>query len=334
MPSATSRNTITRQWELLKLLPSRPPGLSASALQQALADAGYQTSKRTVERDLVDLSLTFPLLCNDQSLPFGWYWAPGQSADLPGITLSDALTLRLVEESIRPLIPGSMLKGLEPRFSMASRKLESMSENSHARWLGKVASVQPELTTLPPQINAEVMETIQNATLAERQLEVEYHSRYKGKVSRFVLNPHALVQRSNTTYLIATVGAHTDLRQFALHRFRLAQQRDTPAELVADFDLEAYIGSGAMQFGSGERIQLEARVTGALVELLGEAPISADMQLVAQEEGVLLTATVTNSWELRWWLLSHAGSIRVLQPDALREEVIARLQRGLELYRS
>ena len=32
MPSNTTRNTILRQWELLKLLPSRGPGKTATAL--------------------------------------------------------------------------------------------------------------------------------------------------------------------------------------------------------------------------------------------------------------------------------------------------------------
>lgn len=332
MPLATSRNTISRQWELMKLLPSRPPGLSASALQQALTDAGYQTSKRTVERDLVDLSLTFPLLCNDKSTPFGWYWAPGQSADLPGVTLSEALTLRLIEDSIRPLIPGSMLKGLEPRFSMASRKLESMGANSHARWLSKVASVQPELATLTPQINAAVLDVIQNATLTERQIKAKYHSLHKAKIASYILNPHALVQRSNTTYLIATVANHTDLRQFALHRFEQVQQLENPAEIAEGFDLNRYIDSGAMQFGSGERIHLHAWVSNGFANLLRETPISHDMQLSEAEDGALLNATVGSSWELRWWLLSHTGSIKVLQPQALQKEIVGYLHRGLDLY--
>ena len=332
MASVASRNTITRQWELLKLLPSRPPGFSAGELQQALSDAGYQISKRTVERDLVDLSLTFPLLCNDKSMPFGWYWAPGQSADLPGVTLSEALTLRLIEDSIRPLIPGSMLKGLEPRFSLASRKLESLNGNNHARWLGKVASVQPELTTLPPQIKAEVLDVIQSATLAEQQIQVRYHSRSKDQAASYTLNPHALVQRSNTTYLIATVGEHADLRQFALHRFQCAEQLEAAAEIAADFDLDIYIRSGAMQFGSAENIRLEAWVNSQFAGLLRESPISADMQLTEAEGGELLSATVANSWELRWWVLSHTGSIRVMQPAALKDNIVGYLQRGLDLY--
>jgi hypothetical protein len=36
---------------------------------------GFTVSKRTVERDLNELSLIFPLERNDKSIPFGWHWS-------------------------------------------------------------------------------------------------------------------------------------------------------------------------------------------------------------------------------------------------------------------
>jgi predicted DNA-binding transcriptional regulator YafY len=71
MPSSTSRRTIARQWELLKQLPGKGPGLSAAELCGRLQSSGHQVSKRTIERDLVELSQLFPLQCNDKGIPSG-----------------------------------------------------------------------------------------------------------------------------------------------------------------------------------------------------------------------------------------------------------------------
>ncbi|MFI7856539.1 MULTISPECIES: WYL domain-containing protein [Pseudomonas] len=79
MPSHPTRHTIARQWQLLKLLPDRHPGMSSTQLQAALARAGHKTSKRTVERDLNELAMLFPLHCNSKGMPYGWYWQPGLS---------------------------------------------------------------------------------------------------------------------------------------------------------------------------------------------------------------------------------------------------------------
>lgn len=190
MPSATSRSTLARQWELLKMLPSKGPGITTTELQNLLNDAGHTATKRTVERDLVELSRLFPLQCNNRGMPYGWHWMPGKSAELPGITLSEALTLRLVEDSIRPLIPAFMLKALEPRFHLARQKLEAMSEeNLSARWFDKVASVQPELTQIPPEVKADLLETIQQALLNDVQLNCRYYSAHKKQFHTFTLNP-------------------------------------------------------------------------------------------------------------------------------------------------
>lgn len=83
-PSAKAHSTVSRQWELLRQLPSKSPGITSSEIITRLQSAGYTISKRTIERDLIDLSLMFPLQCNDASAPYGWYWKPGVSVELQG----------------------------------------------------------------------------------------------------------------------------------------------------------------------------------------------------------------------------------------------------------
>ncbi|MCY1309659.1 WYL domain protein [compost metagenome] len=99
-----------------------------------------------------------------------------------------------------------------------------------------------------------------------------------------------------------------------------------------DFDLQRYIDSGAMQFGIPRQIKLHAWVTDNLARLLNETPLSPDMKLVDEAEGATLTATVNDTWELKWWALSHAGSIQVREPSELRSELRERLAAGLELH--
>ncbi len=59
MPKSSLRLAVARQWELLKKLPARGPGLTASQITAWLKAQGYPVSKRAVERDLNDLSANF-----------------------------------------------------------------------------------------------------------------------------------------------------------------------------------------------------------------------------------------------------------------------------------
>ncbi|MBL4835035.1 MAG: WYL domain-containing protein [Pseudomonas sp.] len=335
MSSTSARSTLARQWELLQLLPGGTPGISASEIRQKLVNSGHQASKRTVERDLIELSRLFPLQCNSKGTPYGWYWKPGKSANLPGISISEALTLKLVENSIRPLIPRFMLEGLEARFAQARDKLDALAaENPTARWPTCVASVTPNMILLPPKTSAETLEAIQQALLSEKQIRASYQSSGKQQIRQMSLNPLALVQRGHTTYLLATSDGFSDVRQYALHRFQSAERLDSPCEVPSGFDLQHYIDQKLMQFGQQGVLILQAWVSERLADILAETPLSEDMVLTSfnDGEGFQLTATVTDTWELRWWLLSHTGAIVVHQPQALRDELRMRLEEGLGQY--
>lgn len=328
------RSTITRQWELLKLLPARGPGLTSKELAVRLNDEGLSVSKRTVERDLTELSCLFPIQCNDRSKPYGWYWHRDASLDIPGISMAEALSLRLIEETVRPLLPHSVLESVESRFLLAKEKLASLGEGQALlNWSKKVAHVPAVLQQIPPHIEPDILETIQTALLNERCVDVMYHSVGKEVAQPMCLHPLALVQRGTVTYLIARVNDYTDERMFALHRVTAAELTDRVVQNAKGFDLKAYLAGGAFQFSTGANIELKVRVyKREVIQLVRESPLSED-QIIQENSGhVDVHATVADSWQLRWWLMSWGEHIEVQEPLALREELGQRLLKAAEFY--
>jgi predicted DNA-binding transcriptional regulator YafY len=62
MPKASLIPALVRQWEILKTIPTRRPGITAKELTDYLNEKKeYKVSKRTVERDLVNLAEAFGL---------------------------------------------------------------------------------------------------------------------------------------------------------------------------------------------------------------------------------------------------------------------------------
>jgi predicted DNA-binding transcriptional regulator YafY len=147
------------------------------------------------------------------------------------------------------------------------------------------------------------------------------------------LNPLAMVQRGLVTYLIATAHPYTDVRQFAVHRFRLVEQIDKPAEGLQGFDLREYLASDALQFGTPEKIQFQAWVSERQARLIRETPLSTDMTLEQLEDGYRLRATLNNTWQLHWWILSQGDAMVVEHPIELRAQIGDTLQRAAAAYR-
>lgn len=329
MPANKTRHTLARQWELLKRLPSRGPGKTASDLACELKDAGFDVSKRQVERDLGELMDAFDLHCNNGSIPYGWRWLPGASADLPGLTLTEALSLRLLEDTVRPMLPASMLQGMESRFRQAEKKLDSLAEaNPTAKWLNKVRSVPPTQPLLAPEIDPDVLSTVQECLLADEQIEVDYLGMDVAEPHRLRLNPLGLVNRGPVTYLVATAWQYSDVRLYVLHRLSGAKRTYEVSTKPDDFTLDAYIASGALQFGNGRNLSLKARIDEHLARILAETPLSDDQRI----KDDILTATVLDTWQLQWWILSQGNAIEILAPKLLRSRIKDSLTATLARY--
>lgn len=333
MPAKTTRDTLARQWELLKAIPAKKPGRTALELTTLLRSSGFEVQKRQVERDLSQLSTLFPLACDSARPPQRWHWLRNAGADLPGLTLADALSLRLVEDLVTPLLPATLLKSLAPRFAEASGKLDTLAEaNPAARWKDKVRTVQPALSLLPPLLADGLLETLQEALLRDLQLDTRYRPPHSEAAKALRLHPLALVQRGPVAYLVATAFEFQDIRLYAAHRFETAALTEAAAQRPESFDLDAYIAQGALNFGNGDSLALEALVGGELAWVLWETPLSADQVLKPDGDKVRLWATVADSWQFRWWLLGQGSKIVVEQPAWLRQEIMDEAQRMLGGY--
>ena len=64
-----------------------------------------------------------------------------------------------------------------------------------------------------------------------------------------------------------------------------------------------------------------------------ESRLSRDHRATTQDDGrVLVEATVADTADLRWWLLSFGAAVEVLSPDGLRAEIRSQARGMAALY--
>jgi len=85
-------------------------------LKQKLADEGFDTTQRTIQRDLMRLSTIYPLACDEEGKPFGWSWmAEADVMDIPGMDSHTALAflsaLPFTHKSRHSESPGGHMQG-------------------------------------------------------------------------------------------------------------------------------------------------------------------------------------------------------------------------------
>jgi predicted DNA-binding transcriptional regulator YafY len=332
MPAKTSRQTISRQWALLKLLPSIGPGYTSKQLCDSLNDE-YKVSKRQVERDLGELEATFPVECNRAGIPFGWRWVKGAQLNIPGISMPEALSLKLLESSITPLLPKAIMNTLKPRIKLADKFIyNQLSSNRYAKWIKKIRTVSPVLPLSPPEINENILHTIQQALLHEHQIMAEYQRDKSKKPKSYKFNPLALIQSGPSIYLIATVNDFTDRRLYALHRFTQAEETNKSVKTPPDYCLDKFIKEKKQEFGSGKLIKIKGNISKYLSKILQETPLSEDQSISIKNDRDLITATLRDTWQFKMWVLSQADGIEINEPKELRKCISKRLKSASDLY--
>ncbi len=333
MPRASNHVTLVRQWEILRKLPARGPGITAGEILRYLRDhRGYLVTKRTVERDLVLLSGLFGIRCNHDSVPYGWHWLPGSGQELAGPDLSDSVSIIVAEQTLRTLLPGTMLAALEPKFALARNRLRATEGNRYGRWAHRVRYVPAGAPLLPPKLNSVILAKVHEGLMLGRQLCASYLAPNARRAMELTLHPLGLVQRASTPYLIAAAFGYTDVRLYAVHRFRSADVLNEPVVAPKGFDLDEYLTAGAMHFSSGRSIRLQAWVSSELGIQLAETPLALDQSISPEGHGYRVKATVSDSWQIRWWILSQGDSVRIAAPKALRQEISETLAAALRGY--
>lgn len=334
VPDRKSHLAIERQWKILRLLPNTAPGLTVVEVAGLLKADGYDVTERTVDRDLNDLIRVFGICQDVDGIRFRWRWMDARSLDVKSLTVDEAVSTKLIEDLLRPLVPPALLRPLEGRFEHARHKLEALGEETPmARWPRKVRYVPPDLPRLAPTVDPAVLQTVHEALFADKQFKVTYQRRDGAVRHNLALHPRALLQKGAVSYLVAKATDRADLRFYALHRMSNAEQSFEPCQLEPEFDLEEFLKNGESQFKpSSEVLHLVARVNEDLAHSLRERPLTVDQRLEPLASGYLLESTVCDSFDLVCWIMSVGPALTVLEPASLRNKIAEKVRQQAQQY--
>lgn len=165
--SQEASKVITRQWMIIQfLLDSKY--VSTNDIEKHLETKDIKAPQRTIQRDLNLLETLFPLECRRDSMPYSWRWKRVEKS-VKGLSLSQALILRLVDEQLSDILPEHTQQELLPLFQKArlitSNTTYTEDESSLLEILTKDRSkgygfIQPSLMQ---ELTSEITSKVQKA---------------------------------------------------------------------------------------------------------------------------------------------------------------------------
>jgi predicted DNA-binding transcriptional regulator YafY len=346
---------VERQWRLMKLIPDRTNRRSTDEIWNSLREEKdfEDISKRTVERDLASLQSFFPIQQSTEGRTNYWYWADGVSMWLPGLTDDEALAFHMVERNMRQLLPEGSIERLGSYFKVANAKLAAHAGKIRPQ-TQKFRLIASGVPRVAKKIrNAEASGRVRNALLKDQQLCISYWGKGEEGIIRrddgtiadlvpldAIINPLAIIQRDSELFLVFTKRGTREPQFIALREIESATPSLARFDGPEDFDVDAYIKSGALHFEQdlpiriGDWIQLSASFTKEARDRLYNTPLVASEQISRDCDGrTRFLMPVRFTADLADWLLSLGPKVRVHQPAALRRWLAAKLAAAADQYR-
>lgn len=174
-----------------------------------------------------------------------------------------------------------------------------------------------------------------DAIVHRQPLALVYQRFTSSEPRMYVVHPYYLKQYRNMWYLLCYYEGHVGITTFALDRIvgyepvKVAFCENGEVDFTDYFDKA--IGVSIDNDKPTERIRLW--VEAMQYRYFETKPLHGTQRVVERrDDGVVMEIEVQRNYELMQLILSFGGAVEVLAPEALRQEVIARLKGAMGRY--
>ncbi len=292
-----------------------------------------EVSPATFKRDLEYLRdrLGAPIIWDRETRGYRYEsGAADEAFQLPGLWFNNTeiQALLTMEALLENLQPGTLSAHVAPLRSRIRMLLDSGDHD--VEQISRRIRITPQAAK---RYSAEVFETVTNALLHRKRLDVEYYGRQTDAVTSRTLSPQRLVYYRDNWYLDAWCHLRNGLRSFSLDAMRAVYPNPKVAKEVADAVLNQELESGYGIFsGKADKWAL-LRFKPSLSRWVSSERWHPDQQGSFDEDGrYLLKVPYSQDTELQMDILKYGDGVEVLEPPELRQRIAGRIAAMAGIY--
>lgn len=310
-------NRTERLYRIHNLLKGSRP-VSMQRLMEEL-----EASRATIVRDLEYLRLFMEAPVEYDRARNGYLYRDAEDTfELPGLwfNASELYALMAVEQLLESVQPGLLGPYLGPLKRRVRRLLKEAGPD--ADQVGERVRIQPVAYRTP---EPDSFRRVAEATLGGRRLAMTYHSRGRNEVAQRRVHPQRLIHYRHNWYLAAWCERAGDLRLFALDRIEAPHPDETPADPMAEADLDRALQGAFGIFTGTARAWAVIRFSPEAARWVAEETWHPDQIGQWRDDGYELQVPYSDPTELVMEILRHGPDAEILAPAELREHIAGRL---------
>jgi predicted DNA-binding transcriptional regulator YafY len=292
-----------------------------------LADR-LEVSSRTVHRDMEALSASGVPVFALRGARGGWRLDEHWSTQVPALEEAELRALLMAQ----PRVIGDTRLAAAAERAMA-KLMAALPVPMRARAASMRQRLYVDTTAWRGSTeNVALLPIVQEAVARDRRLKMKYRKAGREVVER-VVDPLGLVAKGSTWYMVAKTPK--GLRTFRVSRIEKAQVLNLPVRRPADFDLVAFWKTSTEQFQQAwTRYEATLRMEPNAASWVRMCRMVAPDAKQADRDGWLrLKIQFENEEEACFWVMGLGARVEVIEPEALREKVLAELGAAVERAR-
>lgn len=320
-------------------IPERPASVTTPELLTLVPHdnsdpRAHKRAMKALQRALVRIEESTQGLVREEGKPHRWSWQPGKKRLMQTrVDTPAALALILLQRHLDSLIPETYRTDLLPLFDKARERARHNPDRRIERWRARTTTVASSFSLRPPSVSVDILREVQKALLERNRLDIDYRLPDATEARRRRVHPQGLALSDGVFYLFATVEGRENPLTFALHRIEHAEATTETSIDLPDFDADRHVSHGGLQFLTGKTIHLRLRVSSFLAVILRERPLADGQTIrVLDDDWSEVTAVLTESEQIEWWICSWSDQCEVLAPAHLRRRMAERVKGMHRLY--
>ena len=295
------------------------------------------SQRRQIQRDLDSLSdaLKQALKSEIDKKPKKYYLPA--SANMDKTDSSTAMLLLLAESFLKKVAPKDLLENAKWLFDGANNQLEASKKVKNWRKRIYFKPLQDEFKGIKPEDELTIYQALQQ----DEPLKIIYHSQQHDEEREYRAYPVKIVIEPHCRLLILENPTHKDTMTFLFHRIKHAEIiknfNDLPDRVNLNLDkIEQELPKHTESMFSRQQLDLTLQVAQHERYIIEDAPVFADYEKsqvsIEDDEVEFSISKVFVSYSVLNYLIAHADSIYVAEPEELRDRVVEQLESGLNRY--
>ncbi len=319
---------LVRQWILLRKLCSSHYGVT---VQDMIHELGV--SDKTIRRDLETFQAAgFPV--KETVEEFGrkkWRIEAGKAEPGMHFAFDEAIALYLGRRFLEPLAGTVFWEAAQRAF----KKIRAMLGADALKYIDQFGTMfhQTMVGAADYTKKAELIDELMVGIEDRKAVFITYQSLRATEPVTYDVYPYGLIYHRGALFLVGRSPHREEICHWKVSRIEDAEVTQVPFQRPEEFDLQQHLSkSFGVYHGDGD-VKIRVRFAPAVTRYVSESRWHESQKLTPQKDGsVVAEFQLSNTEEIKRWIMSFGQHAVVLEPDSLRAEIVQEFSSLLAVY--